>query len=528
MGVAVACSEHRPITASTSMSETTSDIENLDLEAGRQLVSRARQVVEAAARSDGEPDPSPGQPGDPLEVVRGAFVTIKRDERLRGCIGRPDPDEPLDEVVADAAVDAALYDPRVEPVRADELDDLIVTVSVLSNPEPLPASDPSAYPEHVEVGTHGLIVERGRARGLLLPQVAVDQGWDAEAFLDGTCQKAGVPHRAWRDGAVEIERFTGQVFVETEPNGDVIERPLGRPSDEREGDSDGPDRIARTDGGTVREPAVAGEFYAGDTDALEAQLRDSFTHEVGPGPLVEHDADPPRPLALVAPHAGYPYSGPVAAHAYATLARPDTPETAVVFGPNHRRVGDPVAVAPHDRWRTPLGEVRIDRELATAVVASHEEATFDPVAHEGEHSIEVQVPFLQHVLSDVSILPICLGGLDHDGAERLGTALADAIDRTDRDTVVVASTDLTHYQPHESAVEADRPVREAIERLDTEAIARLSAGGHSMCGPWSTVATLRSARELGGESGDVLAYATSGDTAGSPARVVGYCAGAVR
>ncbi|QSG09251.1 AmmeMemoRadiSam system protein B [Halapricum desulfuricans] len=507
----------------------------LDHDAGRTLVSRARQTVEAAARSDGEPTPSGGEPADRLQIVRGVFVTIKRGEQLRGCIGRPDPDEPLAETVVDAAIDAALHDPRVEPVGPDELDDVTVSVSVLSKPEPLPASDPSNYPQYVDVGRHGLIAERDSARGLLLPQVAVDNDWRAERFLEATCQKARLPGRAWREDGVEIRRFSGRVFTEAQPGGTVIERPLGRPSGagkESTGDggglnSDGPGE-PRTDGGGVRTPAVAGGFYAGDADGLEEQLRESFTHEVGPGSLAEHDADPRRPLGLIVPHAGYPYSGPVAAHAYATLARSDTPETVVVFGPNHRRVGESVAVAPHDRWRTPLGDVPVDRELAETVVDRHGAATFDPVAHEGEHSIEVQVPFLQHVLPEVSILPICLGTLDHDRAERLGTAVADAVDRTGRSAVVVGSTDLTHYQPHEAAVEADRPVREAIERLDSDTIASLSAEGHSMCGPWSTVATVSAARELGSESGDILAYATSADTAGSPDRVVGYCAAAIR
>lgn len=502
------------------MSANQSQTEPFDLESGRTLVSRARHAIGEAAHSEDEPTVSLDPPSGALTAVRGVFVTIKRGERLRGCIGRPTPEQPIGSVVTEAAIDAALHDPRVSAVEPGELGDVTVSVSVLSPPEPLPTTDP----EHVDVGTHGLLVERGRVRGLLLPQVAIDQDFDAETFLDETCRKAGLSPGVWRQGDVTIKRFTGQVFTETAPRGTVVERPLGQPST----GSSQHDTEPRTDGGTVREPAVAGEFYADDPDTLRAQLRESFAHEIGPGPLAEQQRDAQRPIALVAPHAGYPYSGPVAARSYATLAGQSNPETAIVLGPNHRRVGPDVAVAPSDRWRTPLGEVSIDRELAQAIVDDATSATFDAVAHEAEHAIEVQVPFLQYVLSEVSIVPICLGAAGHDRAESLGVTLASAIDRTDRDVVVVSSTDLTHYQTHDAAREADRPIREAIETLDTDAIAQRVASGHSMCGPWATVATLRAARERGVNAANVLTYATSADTAGSPERVVGYCSSVIR
>lgn len=498
-----------------------------DLEAGRKLVSRARQAIEDAAHSEGEPAVSRDTPDGKLAAVRGVFVTIKRGRRLRGCIGRPTPENPIGTVVVEAAIDAALHDPRVSVVKPDELGDVTVSVSVLSPPESLPTTDPDAYPEYVEVGTHGLIAERGRARGLLLPQVAVDQDWDGETFLDETCRKAGLSPSAWRQGDVDLKRFTGQVFAETAPRGPVIERPLGQSPGTNAGPRDTDDAEPRPDGGTVREPAVAGEFYAADPDTLRAQLRESFTHEIGPGPLADLESGS-RPLALVVPHAGYPYSGPVAAHSYGTLARRSKPETVVVLGPNHRRVGADVAVAPSDRWRTPLGEVSVDRELAQAIVDHDDGATFGAVAHEAEHSVEVQIPFLQYVLSDVSIVPICLGAIGHDRAASLGTTLSSAIDRTGRDAIIVASTDLTHYQSHDVAREADRPICEAIETLDTDAIAQRVASGHSMCGPWATVAAIRAARERDGNAGDILTYATSGETAGSQARVVGYCSAAIR
>ncbi len=515
---------------------TETDIETFGLKTGQELVSRARHAVEQSVRTDGDPALSLGPPTGDLGAVRGTFVTIKRGERLRGCIGRPNPDRPIGEVVVEAAIDAARNDPRCEPIRPGEVREVTNTVTVLSKPEPLSVEGPSVYPDHVEIGRHGLIVERGRHRGLLLPQVAVDRDWVAETFLTAACQKARLPGRAWRSGDVEIKRFTGRAFAEERPRGDVIERPLGQRVEDRNDDSIGcinesseDDSEVVTDGGTIREPAVAGEFYAGTAERLREQLEESFTHEIGPGPLAEHEnTDGETPLALVSPHAGYPYSGPVAAHSYADLAGGDSPESVVFLGPDHRRVGNPVAVAPHDRWRTPLGEVPLDQELAEAVVEASDDATFDSVAHEGEHSIEVQVPFLQHVLDEVSILPICLGGIGQERAEELGRTVAATADRVGRDIVVVSSTDLTHYQPHEAAVEADEPIRKAIERLDTDEIARQVEAAHSMCGPWATVAGLTVAREEGAEGGEIRQYATSADTAGSPSRVVGYCAAEIR
>lgn len=358
-----------------------------------------------------------------------------------------------------------------------------------------------------------------------------------------------------------VNRFTERVFVETEPRGPVVEQSLGdadhsssdteestnlepvsdedwETTGEREGvdgsrPSGNPDSVV-TDGGTspVREPAVAGEFYAGSADDLRTQIRSCFTHDVGPGSLPDGaaGADPGlpgvdgSPLTLVVPHAGYPFSGPIAAHGYGSVARAPQPDVAVVLGPNHRRQGEPVAVAPHDRWETPLGDVPVDRRLAEAIVETSEDATFDVTAHASEHSIEVQLPFLQWVDDELPVLPVCLGGLGHDRTERLGERLARIIDRDGRDVLVVSSTDLTHDRPHHAAAEADEPVRGAIEQLDTESIGRLVENDeHSMCGPWATIAGLVSARELGAEEADVLQYATSADIAGDSTRVVGYC-----
>lgn len=295
----------------------------------------------------------------------------------------------------------------------------------------------------------------------------------------------------------------------------------------------------RTD--SERSSSVAGQFYAGRESTLRQQLRECFEHDLGPGPIEAADEDLDRdssdaidedhratdPVLVVSPHAGYPFSGPVAAHGMAALASSDPTETLVIFGPNHRRVGEPAAVAPHERWETPLGSVPVDEEMASEIVDRSDVATFDARGHEGEHSIEVQVPFLQYCLEAVSIVPICLALSELEAAKGLGRDIVASIEALDRDAAIVASTDLTHYEDHETAVAADEPILEAIERLDVDAIAERVETGHTMCGPWSTVAGLSAARELEREEGRVLQYATSGDTEGDRNRVVGYCSAIV-
>ncbi|MFB6117987.1 AmmeMemoRadiSam system protein B [Halosegnis sp.] len=489
--------------------------DELDHAAGERLVALARETVERVAA--GEPPGTPDRRVPALDAACGVFVTLERDDQLRGCIGRPDPDQPLRETVVEAATDAAVNDPRLPPVRTDEPPRLTVTVTVLSTFIPVDGTEPAERVEAVEVGRDGLVVELGRRRGLLLPQVAVDNGWDARQFLAETCRKAGLADDAWRRESTTIKRFTARAFTQ--------------PPDERlrvrRFDAD---REAAADGGrsrTVdeRPPAVAGRFYAGDESALREQVADCFAHEYGPGQPATVAPDE-RPVGVVAPHAGYQFSGPVAAHAHAQFAA-DPPDTVVVLGPNHDGTGPPAAVAPHDRWRTPLGTVDVDATLADRL-AETDAATFHARSHAGEHSLEVQIPFLQHCCGSVSVVPVCLTRAGTERAEALGRAVADAAASVDQSVGLVVSTDLTHYAPHEAAVAADEPVVEAVATLDVDGVTAAIADGHSMCGPWATVAGLTAAKRLGAETGDRLQYATSADTSGRRDGVVGYCAVALR
>ena len=161
---------------------------------------------------------------------RGVFVTINavkgREHELRGCIGLVQPNIPLSEALVEAAISAATSDPRFEPIRAEEFSNLIFEVSVLTKPERLKATSPKEYPNLIKIGRDGLIVEYSFLSGLLLPQVPVEEGWDAEQFLSYACMKAGAPPDVWLLPETRIYRFEAEVFSEEEPNGKVVRRRL--------------------------------------------------------------------------------------------------------------------------------------------------------------------------------------------------------------------------------------------------------------------------------------------------------------
>ncbi|CCQ32403.1 candidate gene for the hypothesized phosphomevalonate decarboxylase; COG1355, predicted dioxygenase [Halorhabdus tiamatea SARL4B] len=274
---------------------------------------------------------------------------------------------------------------------------------------------------------------------------------------------------------------------------------------------------------SARQPAVAGRFYVRNEAPLREQVEGMFTHAVGPGSVPTATAGSPEIAGLVAPHAGLPFSGPVAAHSYAALAESGTPETVVILGPNHTGVGAAVAVPGDDEWRTPLGSVQIDADLREQIVDSTD-ATVDDRAHASEHAAEVQLPFLQYLYDDLAVLPISLRRQDADVSRQLGEALAA---HTDEETVVIASSDFTHYEPHDVAIERDELALDRIEANDPAGlIETVEREGLSVCGYGAIAAMLWANGE--DSQVDVFAHATSGDTAGSRDDVVGYASVAVR
>ncbi|MDI9614264.1 TIGR00296 family protein [Methanothermobacter sp.] len=188
-------------------------MKSISREEGKLLIEIARSVIEEHLRGS-ETFRLPGDLPDKFREKRGVFVTLEKNGELRGCIGYPEPVMTLIDALIDAAISAATRDPRFPPVEPEELDEIEVEVSVLTPPTPIRVENPSEYPQRIRVGVDGLIVERGWARGLLLPQVATEWGWDAEEFLCNTCMKAGLPPDCFYDPQTRVYRFQAQIFSE--------------------------------------------------------------------------------------------------------------------------------------------------------------------------------------------------------------------------------------------------------------------------------------------------------------------------
>ena len=261
---------------------------------------------------------------------------------------------------------------------------------------------------------------------------------------------------------------------------------------------------------TVRPTAVAGAFYPGSREALERQL-----HALVPSEEAHHEL-----LACIAPHAGYVYSGGVAGRLFAHL---EVPSRVVVLGPNHSGSGAMVAVAPHTSWATPLGAQPVDGELAEALVAECPQASFDDRAHWREHSIEVQLPFLMRRRPDLRVLPVCVKHLALDACLEVADALARIISRLDEPVGIVASSDMSHYQPDDLARTLDHLAIEAALDRDPAALYEVvHREGITMCGVVPAAVAIATANALGAVDAHLVAYATSGDASGDYSAVVGY------
>lgn len=275
---------------------------------------------------------------------------------------------------------------------------------------------------------------------------------------------------------------------------------------------------------SVRLPVVAGQFYPAGELALAKQLEECFLHSLGPGHRPDVIPGGPREIVgLICPHAGYAFSGHTAAHAYAALAADGHPEVAVVVGLNHGRGGFASAVQTAGAWRTPLGDTAIATDIAEDIAEALPEFTTDPQAFLAEHSVEVQLPFLQFIYDEALLfVPVMMAEQDAASARSVGAAIAGAL--RGRNAVVIASTDMTHYEPAAVARRQDQLLIRRIEQLDPDGlIAERAARQVTMCGAGPVAATIFAAKELGATSAKSLAYSTSGDVMPSP-EVVGYYA----
>jgi AmmeMemoRadiSam system protein B len=259
-----------------------------------------------------------------------------------------------------------------------------------------------------------------------------------------------------------------------------------------------------------REPVVAGTFYPRAAAALEKDLIQ----------LIDLQETRHQLLACIAPHAGYVYSGGVAGKLYGHL---DIPPYVIVLGPNHTGAGSPVAVAPHESWRTPLGNVPIAAGIGRRLVDRAHLATFDPQAHMREHSLEVQLPFLLARRPDVEVLPVCLSHLRLDDCLDLGRILAKVMSDFAEPIGIVASSDMSHYLPGDEAKRLDHlAIDAALTRDPATLYETVHSHGITMCGVVPATVALTAAIELGARDAHLVAYATSGDASGDHSAVVGY------
>jgi hypothetical protein len=262
----------------------------------------------------------------------------------------------------------------------------------------------------------------------------------------------------------------------------------------------------------TKNPAVAGTFYPADKDSLKTSVN-SFLSKA------EKVTTDGKLLALISPHAGYVYSGQIAAYGYKQIQGSDIKKV-ILIGPSHHSGFKGASVYAKGSFRTPLGEVKINERLAQNLLNESIDIKFYPEAFEKEHSLEVQLPFLQTVLKDFTIVPILIGSPSKQTFEHLISKLTEILDEN---TLLVASTDLSHYHDYSTAKEMDNKVIAAIQRLSaSDTLELLSTSTSELCGGFPVIIVMEAARRSGANLGVVFKYANSGDVTGDKERVVGY------
>ena len=273
----------------------------------------------------------------------------------------------------------------------------------------------------------------------------------------------------------------------------------------------------------VRKPYVANAFYAGTRASLTNQISGCFTHKFGPGQIPKGQQTGPRKiLGIISPHAGYMYSGPVAANGYARLAADGGPETFIILGPNHTGQGSGVSILTDGAWETPIGTTKIQTELAERIQKSNSILDVDEASHAYEHSIEVQLPFIQFLYGDsAKFIPICMMMQDLKTSREIAKSIVEQC--KGKDYVIIASSDFTHYEPHETACRKDRSANDAILKLDDEALNELGESNRvTMCGYGPISTLIAAAKLMTGVKAELLAHRTSGDITDDKSAVVGY------
>jgi AmmeMemoRadiSam system protein B len=266
----------------------------------------------------------------------------------------------------------------------------------------------------------------------------------------------------------------------------------------------------------IRHPAVAGRFYPSDPTALLDMVHSCLAAKKQAGPAI----------GCMAPHAGYIYSGQVAGTVYAAL---EIPRRCIVLCPNHTGLGHPLSIMTQGLWKTPIGDAPVDSDFGDALKRRFPLLAEDSEAHRVEHAIEVELPFLQVCRTDFTLVPIAIGTHQFEILQGLGDAIADVIAAQTEPTLIIASSDMNHYQSDLITRAKDGQALDRILALDPRGLFEVATGQNiSMCGLGATIIMLTSARRLGATRAELTGYATSGDTSGDREMVVGYAGVIVR
>ncbi len=260
-----------------------------------------------------------------------------------------------------------------------------------------------------------------------------------------------------------------------------------------------------------RKPAVSGYFYPGREEDLRKMIER----------MVDPETKKEKAICVVSPHAGFEYSGPVAGAVFSSVELPDT---FIILGPSHRAIQSRIAIMKEGVWETPLGHAQVESRLAELIINQSPLITEDERAHLNEHSLEVQLPFIQYFKKDVSIVPVCISYyVSFEELEELGKAISSGIKEFKEEVMVVASTDMSHYVEHNEAKKKDFLAIEKILQLDAKGLYDIvQLEDISMCGFQPTTSALVASKELGAKKATLIKYQTSGDTTGNYHEVVGY------
>jgi AmmeMemoRadiSam system protein B len=262
----------------------------------------------------------------------------------------------------------------------------------------------------------------------------------------------------------------------------------------------------------IRQPVVAGQFYSSNPVKLRNEIQR----------FIRTDTNREKAIGIIAPHAGYLYSGSVAGSVYSSV---EIPDAVIILGPNHHGFGARTAMYPNGEWLTPLGTTKINDRLALLIKKNSTLVEEDIVAHHYEHSLEVQLPFLQYLNPAVTIVPVCIGFREFESCRELGIAIAQATKEYENDVLIVASSDMTHYESATAAKRKDTLALSEVLALNAEGLLRMcSKETITMCGAIPAAVMIVAARDLGATRAKIVRYATSGDVTGDNEQVVAYAA----